>query len=392
MSISATAYAFALLALCSLLQLPGAVVLRFIGIAGLLAFGTYGVIRSGQISRTVVQGAAIITLLSVATLIHATSSTYNLVVSVIFILATALLFSLHQPFSTRQLARLATATAVVIPLADLASLLIRHTTIFTNGNIAAIAHAALLLFYIGNRHLLPTRFPRLLDLVVIGSASASLYLSGGRSALIGAVLGLAYLVFTRRQGIWRMSVAAKGTLILAYSAFNVALIFFYTRFADTPLAGQLNELSRHYFQKNAFSGREDRWSEALDLLSANPLYGSGVSYLVVDDTGLSFHNLALHIGVQYGALGIVAVLLTFALLLAHVNCRTEVALVILLMVASSFEVFLLQNNIGLGLFVVALIYVSRRIQTETESPQLQVNETDYSVPSLSSASLSKGSR
>lgn len=357
-----TALYFAvLLALTSIMQ-GGSVALRFAGIGGAIGLGLLGVLMSQRILRLAVYTLGIGLVFALVAASHLSDSMYNLGTVWLFLAAVALIFGTFHTWKARWLTPLANASLLGLAALDTASYVFRHTSIYSNPNLSGIISAALAVFWLGVRTAQKRPARIIGDVLLLPCALVSLRFSDARGSAVALLVGLAvYLLAGRKNRPLAPALAVSLTALIGIV--NAAVIYLYTTFANSNTAIILNMKSRELFGKNAFSGREDRWATALEYIEKFPLLGSGNAYTFEDETGISFHNLFLHMGVQYGLVGMLAILAFFGVLLRRARYTVEVALILLMATCSIFEVFVFQNNIAVSLFIITLMAVARYVRT-----------------------------
>lgn len=140
-------------------------------------------------------------------------------------------------------------------------------------------------------------------------------------------------------------------IILLYTTENVSSAIIVFRFAG----------------KGLFTGRQYLWRASLDAISKSPIigYGSGISLDSLIQDFRSVHNYYLQIILQTGFVGLVCFILFiyFSLnKLANMNtnkARIGYCYIVGILVASTFEVFLTQNNFTFSVLTAAIYGTSR---------------------------------
>lgn len=151
-----------------------------------------------------------------------------------------------------------------------------------------------------------------------------------------------------------------ASLIFLFTiAFLIAFTYIYPNLYGTELGKQLELLSREYFNKNFFSGRENLWLVAFDAIKNSKWfgYGAGMTPEKLFAFDLSLHNLYLQMLIQAGIVGIATLFFVLVMIfkelkksLDNIITRNTFAFFIGILVHECFEVSLTQNNLTTGLF------------------------------------------
>lgn len=188
-----------------------------------------------------------------------------------------------------------------------------------------------------------------------------LSLANSRSAFL--TVGVFLLLFVL---FGRCRVSGKG--IVAHGAFVCVLVgvlvfsTVYPSLYGTDLGFQLESLSREYFNKNFFSGREVVWKMVLEAVRGNEFFGLGLQMTpsMIYYTAFSSHNLYLQTILQSGVIGLALLLLLLWTILNRFSdlsdypSRLGSALIIAMLVHECLEVALTQNNFTYGLMIWAI--------------------------------------
>lgn len=181
-------------------------------------------------------------------------------------------------------------------------------------------------------------------------------LSGSRAALFAQLIMIILLitpVIAIKKHIFYVLLPCFYLFIKAYIYLNTS-----------PLGKSLNDLSQAYFSKNFFSGRQEIWSNLLNLIYEKPFlgYGSGTSLGTILNINLSAHNWYLQIIFQTGLIGLfllIAIIFLIYRIFTRRICIFQysvlIAFVPALLVQEMFEVMLTQNNLTIGLITWTIL-------------------------------------
>lgn len=142
--------------------------------------------------------------------------------------------------------------------------------------------------------------------------------------------------------------------ILLFVLFSYILI-------GTETGNQLQELSRLYFGKNFFSGRQIVWGYILDVVALHPFIGNGLSAIPADFLPfiqISSHNGWLQLVLQVGIVGLMVMVLIIKKILHAIACNDNnflslrvLPFVYAIILHECFEVSLTQNLLVSGLMM-----------------------------------------
>jgi len=148
--------------------------------------------------------------------------------------------------------------------------------------------------------------------LIVGSISLALcYAARSRTGFIVLVLGVCVLTSVLVQMPTRRVIS--GIVGILSSALMVGLLLVSPEFADTVAS----IFTRGHNEANikSLDGRMSIWTEALEAFEQSPLLGSGYATYPMHITGGGhFHNMFIELAVTTGLLGLIPILILFALL------------------------------------------------------------------------------
>ena len=149
-------------------------------------------------------------------------------------------------------------------------------------------------------------------------------------------------------------------------AFNVSFLFIYVKLYNTVIGNLLNNFSLHIFNKNFFSGREKIWFNVWQHIEKSFLFGHGISATArpLNEAGHTSHNQYLQTFLEVGLIGFILFCLIlwaiWKLLLDSQNTlegRLSTSFFISILIYSTFELTLFQNNFQIGLIQWTIITI-----------------------------------
>lgn len=167
------------------------------------------------------------------------------------------------------------------------------------------------------------------------------------------------------------AVRRAGLLLICVIIAGIAFTVIYPQLLGTPLGTELELLSREYFNKNFFSGREELWKRLQVLIAESPFIGYGLHRLPRDffNTSVSSHNLWLQTALQGGFIGVAALLLFYLnMVWATIDrrfpqWRIAVSFGAAFILHECLEASLTQNNFSTGIvfwFLIGLIEARKK--------------------------------
>ena len=203
----------------------------------------------------------------------------------------------------------------------------------------------------------------ILDAVVVALSVGLLFVANSRSAaiMLGVVVLFSLVFFATKS----VSGVSKWVFILSLGSV-LAFTLIYPTLYGTQLGAAIEMASRHYFNKNFFSGREVVWQMILGSLSGHELFGIGLGMTpsAIYDTQFSSHNLYLQTILQSGVVGLSFVVALLWLVFTRLSKRScwqacvGMALVIGILFHECLEVSLTQNNFDVGILFWMLMGIA----------------------------------
>lgn len=204
--------------------------------------------------------------------------------------------------------------------------------------------------------------------IIIGLALLVIVFSKGRSALLGALLGILFATYiSKHRNTRKYSFTLLTVLLFTISAFIYLTVNFY----QSPLGLLLNEMMFSNTGKNLFSGREKLWEQLFFAINQSPFLGHGLSSHASQyaDVTYSAHNQFIQTTLQSGIFSTIFLLLALISLALFFSKKIEsstdtylkkkystgLALVVMVIFQNNFEIYLLQNNMELSLLFWTLI-------------------------------------
>lgn len=188
------------------------------------------------------------------------------------------------------------------------------------------------------------------------------FISSSRASSVAILvyIGL-YCYFKMSRTVVNRSISTIYSLYFVEMLSILIFILFSYALVDTATGNQLQELSRIYFGKNFFSGRQLIWGYLLDLVAIHPFIGNGLSSLPEDFLPfiqLSSHNGWLQIVLQIGIIGLMVMVLIIKKILYAITFNDNIFLscrilpfVYAIIFHECFEVSLTQNLLVSGLMM-----------------------------------------
>lgn len=204
--------------------------------------------------------------------------------------------------------------------------------------------------------------------IIITIALLVIVFSKGRSALLGALLGILFAIYISKH---RKTKKYSFTLLTALLFTISAFIYLTVNFYQSPLGLLLNEIMFSNTGKNLFSGREKLWEQLFQAINQSPFIGHGLSSHASQyaDVTYSAHNQFIQTTLQSGVFSTIFLLLALISLALFFSRKIEratdtylkkkystgLALVVMVIFQNNFEIYLLQNNMELSLLFWTLI-------------------------------------
>ena len=240
------------------------------------------------------------------------------------------------------------------------------------GHPNALGLFALLLSFVPALVLLRSRPLRLtwnMAAVFVACGLTVLYATTSRSSWLAAamVVGV-YLV-------WPLVARSRVLFHLAYLGTVVGALvvtWFYLIAPQREWGWRLQELTVDLTGKNLFSGRQLFWGELVDAIALKPVlgYGAGARAETFTSFSWSAHSLYLQVTLQVGLVGLVLLLVLLWVIWARLwpgrhqtVVRLAAGFFLGMLLHQSFEVSLIQNNLGNGFmfwFIVGLALSAAR--------------------------------
>lgn len=224
-----------------------------------------------------------------------------------------------------------------------------------NPNALGMTAFMLLFFVLANAYYMrPIRalplaaLPFMLSLViVVSSGSRASFLS----LIVASIVYMGWRVVVRsRLRYWSLFWGVLFICGLATAIISQVLPVAWLEVVDA--------MSREYFGKRLFSGREDIWIFALEAIAERPFlgWGAGIRLSDIAEWHLSVHNFYLQVALQVGLVGLILVIASFAIVWRvmwsarnHGVIRVTGAYIAGTLILQTFEVTLTQNNLAFGL-------------------------------------------
>lgn len=138
-----------------------------------------------------------------------------------------------------------------------------------------------------------------------------------------------------------------------------SLLFIYIRLKDTELGNFLDKISLDIFDKSLFSGRNLIWSDALNIIKEEPIFGYGIKggnyYILSSQRG--FHNFYIEITMKLGIVGLFFILFyiynIFKIIDLYCKNKEEILLssyFLGVLIIQMFESTMGLSGMGIGLF------------------------------------------
>ncbi|MGR5000240.1 O-antigen ligase family protein [Vibrio celticus] len=228
----------------------------------------------------------------------------------------------------------------------------RFSFIFNNPNSLALLLLcfSFFIFFVGrNRFFIFTSLGVILLLI---------FLSGSR-AILGGYLAFIFLV----SGSWVFKIFQPRILFVLTLFVLISLCLLYATSKGTEVGDVLNNLSRIYFEKNLYSGRQDIWNamyKSLNILEL--IIGTGTGNQPNEITGmdLSAHNSFFQIIFQNGILGLLLITLIFYFSIPKtISSKEDIvksSFLIAILIPASFEVFIFQNHTVISALFTLILF------------------------------------
>lgn len=201
-----------------------------------------------------------------------------------------------------------------------------------------------------------------------------------RTSVLVTVVFLSVYIF---WGIICKNKFIYNLFIIAVFIFIFAFIYFYTYGENIELFAKLNELSKIYFHKNFFSGRNIIWKNLFEYIKIKPLLGYGAGVVSTDlypDFEGSTHSFYLQVLIQVGWIGMFLWLLFFKIIWNmfwydkdNEITRISAAFLIGILIQNIFELTFYSNKIAIGIiqWLIIAIGISQTMK------KYEVNHTIY---------------
>lgn len=187
-------------------------------------------------------------------------------------------------------------------------------------------------------------------------------ISGSRSALLANIFIILF-VFLSKNGKNVKHYKLPGLLFLLVLATIIIFTTVYPSLQGTPLGNTLNTLSRKYFNKNFFSGRQTVWKKVISIVNKHPYVGSGLSKVPENYINLPYssHNLYLQSALQGGWINAALIINVFYQMYIKLRNSLNSKSIIIsyyiigMLIHQTFEVSVTQNNwpSGIAFWLIA---------------------------------------
>ena len=196
--------------------------------------------------------------------------------------------------------------------------------------------------------------------------------STNRSALLTLLLFYSLIIIKK---LFRRDELYFRIIFIGLIVFIFWFIIIYPNLYGTDLGNTLEIISRNYFHKNFFSGRQIIWKEILDAMTGHEILGLGLSTIpeMIYSTNFSSHNLYLQTYLQGGLLNIAFLIIyirsIFLCFLKEKKGKIKafgIAFFISIVFHECFEVTLLQNQMNLALVYWMILGLLISIQEKSD--------------------------
>ena len=213
---------------------------------------------------------------------------------------------------------------------------------------------------------------KIVPVVISVIAFAFQLIFGGRSALIGTILFIAYILFIKRLNITRRKLCNIQMILCVLGivfAYLYSIVLFET-------IGHGNVL---IFGKDIFTGRQSIWQEAFLRLSGHVLFGIGNTLTVENYVGIvNLHNQMMGYLVCYGVCFAFVIILLISLSIGEIykkGCTNYVVILFLISTITSYFETNFYASANMVFLVVAVVIISV-MEKNTVNKE---NKNDYSL-------------
>lgn len=235
------------------------------------------------------------------------------------------------------------------------------------GHPNALGLFVLLLTFVPTLFLLrspPRTFTWNLAAVFVACGVLVLYATTSRSSWLAAATVVFFYV------VWPLIARSKLLFQLAFLCTvvgSLVVTWFYLIAPDHAWGWRLQELTVDLTGKNLFSGRQLFWGELVDAIALQPFFGYGAGARAETFTSLSWsaHSLYLQVALQVGLVGLLLLLVLLWVVWSRlwpgrhsVVVRLAAGYFLGMLLHQSFEVSLIQNNLGNGFLFWFIIGVA----------------------------------
>ena len=356
MSYSAIVIVLTLTSLGSLLLGPLGPLLRTVALGLIALVGAYYYFNRHQSSKLLYALIASILPIITSLFMQNKPNYYETLLTLIFSIIFVFYLDIKWRPQSLRIVHLALVTIIAISTVSYVTI---HNPLFGNLNALGIISATAILY-----SFFTMRIGAISKSVFTASSVisfAGVVTSGSRSPIIAIVASSIVILFLKKLdkvlNLKPMVMYTATTSIIAIIYYLNVYIYLYL--PKSLLGEQANLFSRKYFGKNLFSGRQDRWEDAIQIVQTHSIWGTGKDIWVDQySPQLSFHNLGLQYLVQFGLFGIIFLLLFTIFMFRGVNAKHNnysFFMILFSLFVQMYEVLFFQNNIAVGLLLLLCI-------------------------------------
>ena len=211
-----------------------------------------------------------------------------------------------------------------------------------------------------------------LELLMILMGMFVLFESTNRSALISVVIFYFILLLGK---LFKNSNKLYVYIFLGVVIFIAGFTILYPVSYGTPIGNKLELISREYFNKNFYSGRQIIWNQILNAVKNDKVFGLGLGMVPekLYNTSFSSHNLYLQTYLQGGLVNVFALFVfiknIFMLFINNEknNQISNIGFIIAIVFHECYEVTLLQNQMNIALIYWMIVGLLINLQCVKEN-------------------------
>ncbi|WP_440962439.1 O-antigen ligase family protein [Paenibacillus nitricinens] len=197
-----------------------------------------------------------------------------------------------------------------------------------------------------------------------------LFINSTRSSILTIIL---FLIIYKLLEKIKYSKKAYKLIFFVLTSLILLIPIAYISLKHIPLGVDINNISREYFNKNFFSGRDIIWDISYQFIKESVFLGYGFSNNILVSNGIlaSTHNIFISLLLQGGVVLLILFLffmytlwMSFFGKLDHDIVRISASFILPLMLRASFDLIFLENDLILSINMWIIICVGLMVSND----------------------------